>query len=60
MSEDGVPFANLDLEREERWGLPEAVLGIGKTPSQIAEIVARLRERNRGCPPGRPRRRAGG
>jgi NCAIR mutase (PurE)-related protein len=47
MSAD-VPFANLDHEREERWGLPEAVLGIGKTPEQISEIVARLRERNRG------------
>lgn len=48
MSTDGVPFANLDHEREERWGLPEAVLGIGKTPDQIAEIVLRLHERNRG------------
>ncbi len=44
----GAPFANLDHEREERWGLPEAVLGIGKTPDQIAEIVGRLLERNRG------------
>jgi NCAIR mutase (PurE)-related protein len=41
-------FANLDHEREERWGLPEAVLGIGKTPDQIAEIVGRLQDRNRG------------
>jgi hypothetical protein len=45
---DDLHFANPDLEREERWGLPEAVLGIGKTPSQIAEIVARLRARNIG------------
>ena len=28
--------------------MPEAVLGIGKTPEQVAEIVVRLRERNRG------------
>jgi NCAIR mutase (PurE)-related protein len=47
MSED-LPFAELDHDREERWGLPEAVLGIGKTPEQIARIVERLRERNRG------------
>src|ERR671925_232361 len=47
MSAD-APFANLDHEREDRWGLPEAVLGIGKTPGQIAEIVGRLREHNRG------------
>lgn len=48
MSGADVPFADLDLQREQRWGLPEAVLGIGKTPQQIAEIVARLRERNSG------------
>lgn len=53
MSEDGpdlakLDFANLDHAREDRWGLPEAVLGIGKTPEQIAEIVSRLREHNRG------------
>jgi pyridinium-3,5-biscarboxylic acid mononucleotide synthase len=45
---DHLPFAHLDHEREGRWGLPEAVLGIGKTPDQIAAIVARLCERNRG------------
>ncbi|HYZ93696.1 MAG TPA: nickel pincer cofactor biosynthesis protein LarB [Actinomycetota bacterium] len=48
MSDDSLPFANLDHEREDRWGLPEAVLGIGKTPEQVAEIVLRLKERNRG------------
>jgi hypothetical protein len=45
---DGPHFANIDHEREDRWGLPEAVLGIGKTPEQIAEIVQRLRDHNRG------------
>jgi len=45
---DDMQFAYLDHEREERWGLPEAVLGIGKTPTQIAEIVVRLKERNGG------------
>ncbi len=48
MTTDETPFANIDHERENRWGLPEAVLGIGKTPEQIAEIVQRLRDRNRG------------
>lgn len=41
-------FANPDFEREARWGLPEVVLGIGKTDAQIAEIVGRLKERNSG------------
>jgi pyridinium-3,5-biscarboxylic acid mononucleotide synthase len=45
---DEMGFAFLDHEREERWGLPEAVLGIGKTPEQIAAIVTRLRDRNAG------------
>jgi NCAIR mutase (PurE)-related protein len=45
---DDMDFAFLDHEREERWGLPEAVLGIGKTPEQIAAIVKRLRDRNSG------------
>jgi hypothetical protein len=41
-------FAFLDHDRESRWGLPEVVLGIGKTPAQIEGIVARLVERNGG------------
>jgi pyridinium-3,5-biscarboxylic acid mononucleotide synthase len=45
---DDLPFAIPDHDREERWGLPAAVLGLGKTPIQIAEIVSRLRERNTG------------
>jgi hypothetical protein len=48
MDNDGGRFANLDLEREKRWGLPEAVLGIGKTTEQIAHIVGRLRKQNSG------------
>jgi NCAIR mutase (PurE)-related protein len=42
------PFARPDFAREARWGLPEVVLGIGKTDAQIAEIVGRLREANSG------------
>ena len=45
---DDLPFAIPDHEREERWGLPEAILGIGKTPQQIADIVVRLRDGNTG------------
>jgi hypothetical protein len=48
MGSEGEHFANIDHEREDRWGLPEVVLGIGKTPLQIAEIVRRLVERNTG------------
>jgi NCAIR mutase (PurE)-related protein len=48
LTDGDLGFALPDHEREARWGLPEAVLGIGKTPTQIAEIVARLRERNSG------------
>jgi pyridinium-3,5-biscarboxylic acid mononucleotide synthase len=49
--EDGTSdlgFARVDHAREERWGLPEAVMGIGKTPEQVAAIVASLVERNTG------------
>jgi hypothetical protein len=41
-------FAKVDIGRERRWGLPEAVFGHGKTPGQIAAIVRGLVERNRG------------
>jgi len=45
---DDLGFAVPDHEREARWGLPEVVLGIGKTPAQIADIVGRLVDRNTG------------
>jgi NCAIR mutase (PurE)-related protein len=41
-------FARPDFDREARWGLPEVVLGIGKTDAQIAGIVAQLKENNVG------------
>ena len=41
-------FARVDHLRERRWGLPEAVLGLGKTPEQVAAIVQRIVERDSG------------
>jgi NCAIR mutase (PurE)-related protein len=37
-------FARVDLHREVRQGAPEAVLGEGKTPEQVAAIVQALLE----------------
>jgi NCAIR mutase (PurE)-related protein len=37
-------FARVDVHRELRQGAPEAVLGEGKTPEQVAGIVAALLE----------------
>lgn len=37
-----LPYARLDYQREQRTGFPEVVFGLGKTPGQMAEIVARL------------------
>lgn len=41
-------FANLDLDRERRQGLPEVIYGTGKTPDQIASIAQALLDRNSG------------
>jgi NCAIR mutase (PurE)-related protein len=41
-------FATLDLDRQERQGLPEVVYGPGKQPGQIAAIVAALLDRSAG------------
>jgi len=41
-------FANPDFDREARWGLPEVVLGVGKSDEQIVDIVRRLVEANAG------------
>lgn len=37
-------YATVDLQRALRTGFPEVVFGPGKTPEQIAGIVARLRD----------------
>jgi hypothetical protein len=39
---EDLGFANIDHHRALRRGFPEAVFGAGKTPEQIAEIVARI------------------
>lgn len=42
---EDIGFAKIDHHRALRDCLPEAVLGEGKTPAQVAEIAARLAER---------------
>ena len=38
-------FANVDVDRAERRGLPEVVFGLGKTSTQVADICRALHER---------------
>lgn len=44
---EDVGFARIDHHRELRQGFPEVILGLGKTPGQIAEIAARIVARGR-------------
>jgi pyridinium-3,5-biscarboxylic acid mononucleotide synthase len=37
-------FAKIDLDRQQRTGFPEVIWGLGKTPSQIVEIVRVMRQ----------------
>jgi hypothetical protein len=39
-------YATLDHHRQLRWGFPEVVYCAGKSPAQVAGIVARLSERS--------------
>ena len=39
---EDLGFARVDTHREWRQGFPEVVLGIGKTPAQIAAIAERI------------------
>jgi NCAIR mutase (PurE)-related protein len=39
---EDLGFARVDTHRELRQGFPEVILGIGKTPSQIAAIAQRI------------------
>ncbi|GAB2744997.1 hypothetical protein [Kitasatospora kifunensis] len=43
-----LDFAQLDIGREQRQGLPEVVYGPGKTPEQIRAIVGELPRHNCG------------
>lgn len=42
-------FAKIDSQREERTGFPEAIWGPGKTPDQIAKIMAAMRDQGQAC-----------
>ena len=42
---EDLGFARVDHHRAVRQGFPEVVLGLGKTPAQIAEISARIATR---------------
>jgi NCAIR mutase (PurE)-related protein len=44
---EDLGFARVDTHRELRQGFPEVILGLGKTPSQIAAIATRLVARGR-------------
>src|SRR5262245_4875689 len=39
---EDLGFARVDTHRELRQGFPEVILGLGKTPAQIASIAARI------------------
>jgi NCAIR mutase (PurE)-related protein len=42
---EDLGFARVDTHRELRQGFPEVILGLGKTPVQIAAIAARIAQR---------------
>src|SRR5258706_8681916 len=44
---EDLGFARVDTHRELRQGFPEVILGLGKTPAQIAAIAARIVARRR-------------
>jgi NCAIR mutase (PurE)-related protein len=43
---EDLGFAKVDHHRAVRQGFPEVILGLGKTPAQIAEIAARIAGRD--------------
>src|SRR3954447_7535187 len=43
---EDLGFAKVDHNREIRQGFPEVILGLGKTPDQVAAIAAQLVKRN--------------
>lgn len=45
---EDLGFAKVDHHRTLRVGMPEVILGEGKTPAQLAQIFARLAKKQRG------------
>ena len=45
---EDLGFARVDHHRPIRQGFPEVILGLGKTPEQIAAIASRIGERGHG------------
>ena len=45
---ENIDFARVDHHRSIRQGFPEVILGLGKTPDQIAAIAARISDRGHG------------
>ena len=45
---ENLGFARVDHHRPIRQGFPEVILGLGKTPEQIAAIASRIGERGHG------------
>ncbi len=43
---DDLGFAQLDMHRELRQGMPEAIYAAGKTPEQVVSIASRLLEQS--------------
>ena len=39
---EDLGFARVDTHRHHRQGFPEVILGLGKTPSQIAAVAERI------------------
>jgi hypothetical protein len=50
--DETADFVELDLDRAERRGYPEAVLCAGKTPEQVGVIAAQLRRHRAPVHPG--------
>ena len=42
---ESLGYAVIDTDRQHRTGIPEVIYSAGKTPSQVAEIAARMNER---------------
>jgi len=50
---EDLGFARIDTHREIRTGFPEVILGLGKSPAQIAAIAERIVSRGQALLPRR-------